>query len=138
MRLLTGGAGHTGPSEDEVGLFARLAARGGAVRKEEHRWVENALRLDEKTAGDLRTPRTVVETLRADERVGDLIEHAERWVHVAGQQTLRRPVRSVIVNGARQRRRSDRHDINVGHRPKCPPLGHVNLQVGQHEVAVDE
>lgn len=81
MGLLTGSAAAPGPSEEEVLVFSKIAARGGAMRRQEHRWVENALRLDQKTAGDLRTPRTVVETLPADERVSELIEHAERWVH---------------------------------------------------------
>ena len=48
---------------------------------EEHRWVRNALHLDRKKAGDLRTPRTVVETLDANTPVRDLLGHVDRWVH---------------------------------------------------------
>ncbi|MEM7517827.1 MAG: hemolysin family protein [Planctomycetota bacterium] len=80
MGLLSGGAKH-GPSEDEVVVVSGLAAKGGAMRKEEHRWVENALALDKVTAADLRTPRIVVETLDANQSVLELIEHAERWSH---------------------------------------------------------
>lgn len=81
MHRLTG-SGHDGaPSEEEVVVFADLAARGGLVRREERRWVENALRLDQLTAGDLRTPRTVVESLPADTRIAELASHPERFVH---------------------------------------------------------
>jgi len=62
-----------GPSEDEVEVVSRMAAHHGAVRPEEHRWVRNALHLDRITANDLRTPRTVVETLDADTPVRELV-----------------------------------------------------------------
>lgn len=81
MGWLTGSASQDGPSEEEVVVFSKIAARDGGVRREEQRWIENALRLDQKTAGDLRTPRTVVETLPADQAVSELIESAEEWVH---------------------------------------------------------
>lgn len=79
MGGLSGGA--YGPTEDEVEVVSRLAASQGAVRQEEHRWVRNALHLDRITASDLRTPRTVVETLDADTPVRVLLEHVESWVH---------------------------------------------------------
>lgn len=72
MALFGGGHVSNGPSEDEIVVLSRLAARGGGVRREEHRWVANALRLDTVKAGDLRTPRTVVETLPADMPVRDI------------------------------------------------------------------
>jgi CBS domain containing-hemolysin-like protein len=81
MRLLMGDADHNGPSEDELVAMSSLAARGGGVRGEEHRWVENALRLDQVTAGDLRTPRTVVERLPADMPLHEAVALGHRWVH---------------------------------------------------------
>lgn len=81
MHALTGGKTCKGPTEEEVVLFARLAVRGGAVRTQEYRWVENALRLDRFTASDLRTPRPVVDTQTAEKRVGDLIQEVEDWTH---------------------------------------------------------
>jgi len=81
MGLITGSAEGHGPSEDEVVVVSRLAAAKGAMRPQEHRWVRNALRLDRVTAGELRTPRTVVESLPANTPVGDLVEHVERWLH---------------------------------------------------------
>jgi CBS domain containing-hemolysin-like protein len=79
MGRLAGGA--SGPTEEEVEVVSRMAARRGAMRQEEHRWVRNALRLDRSTAGELRTPRTVVETLAADTPVHELLTRVERWVH---------------------------------------------------------
>ncbi|MEM1448491.1 MAG: hemolysin family protein [Planctomycetota bacterium] len=79
MRWLTGGAGEEGPTEDEVVLFSRLARGAGGVREEEHRWVRGALRLDRATAGDLRTPRTVVFSLDADATVADATADPSRW-----------------------------------------------------------
>ncbi len=81
MRLLTGGRGTPGPSEEEVLLFSKLAAQQGAVRPEEHRWLANALRLDRVTARDLRTPRPVVESFPAETPVAEAGRLAERWVH---------------------------------------------------------
>lgn len=72
MRRLMGSSRPKGPSEAEVIHFSRLAASSGSVRHEESQWVENALRLDKVVAGDLRTPRTVVETLPADALVSEL------------------------------------------------------------------
>jgi len=81
MRALAGGKGRKGPTEEEIVLFARLAVRGGTVRTQEYRWVQNALYLDRFTAGDLRTPRPVVDTQPAERRVGDLVQEATAWAH---------------------------------------------------------
>jgi len=81
MGLLMGRAGDEGPTEDELLAVSTLALKGGGVRKEEHRWVANALRLDKRTAGDLRTPRTVVETLPADLPVATLVREPQRLAH---------------------------------------------------------
>jgi len=81
MGILAGSTARQAPSEDEVLALSQLAARGGAVRPEEHRWVRNALRLDRVTAGELRTPRTVVETLDSGTPLGELVANIESWVH---------------------------------------------------------
>ena len=80
MGLLSGKE-QAGPSEDEVVVVSGLAAKGGAMRSEEHRWVENALALDKVTAKDLRTPRTVVESLDADLPLEEVSKLAEDWIH---------------------------------------------------------
>ena len=81
MSLLTGSAAAEGPSEDELLATSSIAASAGSVRSEEHRWVENALRLDKVTAGELRTPRPVVEMLPASTRLADLKSRVTSWVH---------------------------------------------------------
>jgi len=81
MRALTGGEDESGPSEDEILVFSRMAAQQGTVRREEYQWVQNALRLDQTSAGALRTPRPVVKLLPADITVGEAIEMQMDWVH---------------------------------------------------------
>ncbi len=81
MNKLTGSGAAHGPSEDEVMVVSGLVAKAGGMRAEEHRWVQNALRLDQVTAGDLRTPRTVVETHSEDQLVAELVAHPERFAH---------------------------------------------------------
>lgn len=81
MTRLKGSSGVEGPSEEEIAVLAQMAAHHGSVSSDEHRWVKNVLALDTVTAGDLRTPRTVMETLDADTPIRDLVDHIERWVH---------------------------------------------------------
>ena len=81
MHFLAGPAGPVHPSEEEVITTSNLAAQGGRMRDEEHRWVKNALRLDRVTAGDLRTPRTVVESLPAATPVDEYPKRAIAWLH---------------------------------------------------------
>jgi CBS domain containing-hemolysin-like protein len=81
MHALTGSSEVAHPSEDEVISTAGLAAKGGRMRNQEHRWVKNALRLDQVTAGDLRTPRTVVESLDEGVPIAELTERADEWIH---------------------------------------------------------
>ena len=81
MRWMTGAKSETGPSEEEVLVFARLARRHGRVRGEEHTWVQNALMLDRVRAKELMTPRRVVEMLSAAMTVDEAIGRTDRWVH---------------------------------------------------------
>lgn len=81
MALLTGPEASLGPSEDEVLITSRMAADHGRMRREEHRWVRNALRLDSVTVGELRTPRPVVELLAADLPLSELRGRVESLVH---------------------------------------------------------
>ncbi len=81
MRLLTGGHAAPGPTEEEVLLFSDLAVKHGQVIADEHGWMRNALRLDRITAGELRTPRTVVETRSPDELVSSATQDPSGWSH---------------------------------------------------------
>ncbi|HEX9761452.1 MAG TPA: hemolysin family protein [Candidatus Acidoferrales bacterium] len=78
---LTRRAKHAGPGEEEILVMADLALQAGKLLPEEPVWVRNALRLDKVTARDLMTPRPVVESLRADVTLGELLPRAAQLVH---------------------------------------------------------
>jgi CBS domain containing-hemolysin-like protein len=81
MRLLSPAKEGDSPTEEEVMALSRMAERGGQLRFEEQRWVENALRLDFVKARDLLTPRTVVQTLPAGTKLAELEDLGPHWVH---------------------------------------------------------
>jgi len=81
MDLLAPSDGTHAPTPDEILMMSRLARRGGALRAQELRWVENALKLDTVTAHDLMTPRTVVDAMAADTPIAELKEARSPWVH---------------------------------------------------------
>lgn len=80
-RLLIGRHEHSAPTEDEIVVMTRLAAKHGDLLPQEMRWVENALRLDNVKAHEIMTPRTVVYTLPADLPLARVRQHSEHWVH---------------------------------------------------------
>lgn len=81
MRAVAGESGPYSPSEDDVVAASMLSAKGGKVRGEEAQWVENALHLDQVSAADLRTPRTVVHSYPADTPLRDLVAEIPNWIH---------------------------------------------------------
>ncbi len=81
IRMLTGSGGDSAPSEDEIVIMARLAASGGTMRSQEHRWVKNALALDRVQVRDIMTPRTVVRFLPQDTRLDALDPKDNIWSH---------------------------------------------------------
>jgi CBS domain containing-hemolysin-like protein len=60
------------PAEDEIIALAHLGALHGSILPEEEKWVHGVLRLNDKTAGKLMTPRTVLTTLEGQRTVGDI------------------------------------------------------------------
>ncbi len=80
-RVITHRAPGQQPTEDEILIMADMAAQGGTILPNELRWVENVLRLNDVTVGQLMTPRQVVFSLPASIRVdsGELL--GERLVH---------------------------------------------------------
>jgi CBS domain containing-hemolysin-like protein len=151
MRLLTGRAGPVGPSEEEVVLFSRMAEKGGSVRKEERLWVENALRLDRVSAGDLRTPRTVVNMMSADERVGDAVDRGS-WAYsrvpvtdgadpdrIIGLVHGREVFAAAIAGHKNERLRDLMHPIEfVPETMRAHELLNLFLQKRKHMVAVTD
>lgn len=62
--------------EEEVGHLAELSAEEGSILPLEAALVRNVLRLNDVTAHDIMTPRTVVYKVASDTRVGDLADQA--------------------------------------------------------------
>jgi len=134
MRRLMGDAPSAGPSEAEVIQFSKLAAAHGAVRDEERTWIENALRLDAVTAGDIRTPRTVVETLPLDASLNELgrsnLVHSRIPVTdgkeadcVAGLVYRREVFDAIVAQGDRKRVQDIMH-----------PIGFVPMSMPAHKL----
>ena len=114
MKLFSSGAHDGSPTEEEVMVLSRMAAKRGHLRAEEQRWVENALRLDFVTARDLMTPRPVVQTLPVETKLEELADLGPHWVHsrvpvTSGEDpdsviglVYRREVFDVLVTGDRE------------------------------------
>ncbi len=68
-------------TKEDLIVSARIAAAEGVILPDEGRWVENALRLNDKTAHQLMTPRTVVYLLPAELPLSQVSAHSEHWVH---------------------------------------------------------
>jgi len=80
-RTITRRAPGQPPTEEEVLVMADLAAQGGKILPDELRWVENALRLNDVTVRQMMTPREVVFSLPADQRLDSAEFLGERLVH---------------------------------------------------------
>jgi len=63
-----------GPSEDEIVTLAAMGAKGGAIMSKEAQWVRNVLRLNNRTAGQIMTPRPVLVTVPGEKTVGELAD----------------------------------------------------------------
>lgn len=68
-------------SEADIIAQARMGVEQGSLLPEEAQWIQNVLTLNEKTAHDLMTPRTVVYTLSDDLPLLDIDPQAEHWSH---------------------------------------------------------
>jgi len=90
------------PTEEEVLVMADLAAQGGTILPDELRWVENVLRLNDVTVHQLMTPRQVVFSLPAEQRLDSPGLLGERLVHSRIPVTAGNDLNQVI--GVVQRR----------------------------------
>lgn len=68
-------------SEQDIIEMARIGVEEGALIPEEAIWITNALRLNEKTAHELMTPRTVVYRLPDQLPLSMVTAHSEHWTH---------------------------------------------------------
>lgn len=67
--------------EEEVMQFAQISADEGSISDDEARMVRNVLRLNDLTAHDVMTPRSVVFRLSSEVRLGEVREHVDEWLH---------------------------------------------------------
>jgi CBS domain containing-hemolysin-like protein len=104
-----------GPSEDEIIALAMLSARGGGILAKEAHWVRHVLRLNDVTAGDIMTPRPVMQTLEGGRTVGELagdlqalgysrlpVTTADGPDHITGI-VMRRRIVNAFLEGERER-----------------------------------
>ncbi|MBN1477646.1 HlyC/CorC family transporter [Candidatus Sumerlaeota bacterium] len=80
-RILRRGHGPHVASEEDILAMAMHGAKHGELLPEEARWVGNAMRLNDRTARDLMTPRTVVYSLPADLPLAMIEAHSAHWTH---------------------------------------------------------
>lgn len=69
------------PTENEILAMAEMAVKAGKLRKDEGKWLTNALLLNDVTAKDLMTPRTVVYMLPADLPLSQVQSQSDHWSH---------------------------------------------------------
>ncbi len=69
------------PSENEILAMAEMAVKAGKLRPDEGQWMTNALLLNDVTAKDLMTPRTVVYMLPADMPLSMVKANSDHWSH---------------------------------------------------------
>ena len=68
-----------GPHEDEILALTRLGAKAGTLHETEATWAMNALKLNDKIAANLMTPRTVVYMLPAELTLEETKERTHEW-----------------------------------------------------------
>lgn len=67
--------------EDEVMQLAQISADEGSISADEADMIRNVLRLNDVTAEEVMTPRTVVFRLPSTMTLGEVAEHVEDWHH---------------------------------------------------------
>lgn len=67
--------------EEEVMQLAQISADEGSISADEASMVRNVLALDDLTAHEVMTPRTVVFRLPATMTLGQVSEHVDEWYH---------------------------------------------------------
>ncbi len=67
--------------EEEVKQLAQISADEGSISPDEAKMVRNVLALDDLTAHDVMTPRTVVFRLPASMTLAEVGDHVEAWHH---------------------------------------------------------
>jgi len=68
-------------TQEDLIAQAEIARAEGTITERESRWIANGLRLNEQTAHELMTPRTVVYRLPDEMPLSMVTAHSEHWTH---------------------------------------------------------
>ncbi|MHC4661831.1 MAG: CNNM domain-containing protein [Planctomycetota bacterium] len=126
------------PTEEDILSVASLGVRSGGILPEEHKWLENVLRLNNVQAKDMMTPREKILFLAAEESVGEIIEASKDWDHrhlpLFHEGDLDKPAGAVLRLDVVAAVRDGREDVKLRELAKSadvvPPskAGHEILQ----------
>ena len=80
-RLIGPGSRDEAVTAEEIQVMARLSRRTGGIKVFQEQAIERVLTLQEKTAKDVMTPRTVIFSLNQRLLISDVVKNAGRWEH---------------------------------------------------------
>ncbi|MEO0384214.1 MAG: hemolysin family protein [Pseudomonadota bacterium] len=80
-RLLTRGAAHAEVSREEITALTNAGQRLGVVEEDETRVVANLFRLPEIATKEVMTPRTVIEHVRAEATIAEVLAERDVFTH---------------------------------------------------------
>ena len=80
-RLIGRGSGNEAVTSEEIQVMARLSRRTGGIKIFQEQAIERVLTLQEKTAKEVMTPRTVIFSLNQRLKLSDAVKAAGRWEH---------------------------------------------------------
>ncbi|MCG6881562.1 MAG: hemolysin family protein [Deltaproteobacteria bacterium] len=80
-RLIGRGAKNEAVTAEEILIMARVSRRTGGIKIFQEQAIERVLTLQEKTAKDVMTPRTVIFSLNKQLKLSEAVKIAGRWEH---------------------------------------------------------
>jgi CBS domain containing-hemolysin-like protein len=80
-RLIGRGSRDEAVTAEEIQVMARLSRRTGGIKIFQEQAIERVLTLQEKTAKDVMTPRTVIFSLNQQLKLSEAVKAAGRWEH---------------------------------------------------------
>ena len=80
-RLIGRGSRDEAVTSEEIQVMARLSRRTGGIKIFQEQAIERVLTLQEKTAKEVMTPRTVIFSLNQRLKLSDAVKAAGRWEH---------------------------------------------------------
>ena len=80
-RLIGRGSRNEAVTSEEIQVMARLSRRTGGIKIFQEQAIERVLTLQEKTAKEVMTPRTVIFSLNQRLKLSDAVKAAGRWEH---------------------------------------------------------